>query len=152
MGQQGWYPNSAAASHMTPDDFKLLSKSFYSGNTMVKVGDDNLVPISHTGTFVLPTRHKPLTLSNVLHVPKLQHNLLSIRQLCRDNDCHVVFYFSCVHVKDNTTSNVLLQASSSGLVYVVPVPTLSNSMPTNVILTELGNLWYCCWVTMKVAL
>ena len=45
-----------------------------SSNTMVKVGDGNLLPVAHTSTFGLPTRHKPLTLTNVLHVPKLQHN------------------------------------------------------------------------------
>ena len=66
-----WYPDSAAASHMTSDDGKLLSKSVYSGNKMVKVGDGNRIFVVHTDTSGLSSRTKPLTLKNVLHVFKL---------------------------------------------------------------------------------
>ena len=66
-----WYPDSAVASHMTLDDGKLISKSIYSGNAMVKVGDGTLLSIAHTGTFVLHTPHRPLMLKHVLHVRKL---------------------------------------------------------------------------------
>jgi len=41
-----------------------------------------------------------------------------------NNNCHVVFDSSCVRVKDNITGDVLLQASSSGPVYIVPAPYL----------------------------
>lgn len=46
-GEQIQYPNSAAASHMTPNDGKHLSKSSYSGPVCVKVGDGTLLPITH---------------------------------------------------------------------------------------------------------
>ena len=66
VDEQVWYPDSAAASYMTPDDGKLLSKSVYTSNAMVKVRDGTLLPVAHTGTSVLPTGHKSLTLTNVL--------------------------------------------------------------------------------------
>ena len=81
VDEQVWYPDSTSASHLTPNDSKLLSKSIYSGNKMVKVANGTLLPVVHTGTCVLPTKCKPLSLTNVLHVSKLQHNLLSVRQL-----------------------------------------------------------------------
>jgi len=34
-----WYPNSAAASHMVPDEGSLLTKSVYSGIDCVRVGN-----------------------------------------------------------------------------------------------------------------
>ena len=80
IDERVWYPDSAATSHMTPDDGKLISKSVYSVNTAVKVGDGTVLPVAYTGTSVLLTKHKPLILNNVLHVPQLQHNLLSVRQ------------------------------------------------------------------------
>ena len=82
VDEQVWYLDLATTSDMTPDDGKLLSKSIYSGNAMGKVGDGTLLPIAHTGSFILHTRCRLLTLNNVLHIPKLQHNSLSVRQLC----------------------------------------------------------------------
>ena len=75
---------------MTRDDDELLSEFIYSGNAMVKVGDDILFIVAHIVTSVLTTSHHPLTFRSVLHVRKLQHNLLSVRQLCGDNNCNVV--------------------------------------------------------------
>ena len=73
VGDQIWYP------------------ARYSGFSLVKVGNGSLLPISHVGHTTLSTPHKPLCLRNVLHVPQLCHNLLSNRNLCRDNKCRVVF-------------------------------------------------------------
>ena len=109
---------------------------------MVKVGDGTLLPMTHTDTSVLPTHHKSLTLTNVLHVHQLHYNLLSVRQLCRDNDYYVVFASSSVHVKDNTMGDVLSQAPSSGPIYIVPVPAVP--VPANFIVTESGDLWHRC--------
>jgi len=64
---------------MIPDDGKLISKSCYFGNVVVKVDDDTLLPIPHIGTSRIPSSRRPLSLTNILHVPKLQHNLLSVR-------------------------------------------------------------------------
>lgn len=107
VDEQVWYPNSSAVSNMTFEDGNLFSKIVYSGNTMVKVGDVTLIPVAHTSASIPPTRHKPLTRKNVLPIPKLQHNLLSVRQLDRDNGSRV-FDSSCVCVKNNTIHDVLL--------------------------------------------
>ena len=38
--------------------------------------------------------------------------------------------------------DVLLQAASSGPVYTAPISTLAKSVPTNIVLTESGDLWH----------
>ena len=81
VDEQVWYPDSVAASRMTPDDSSLLSKTVYSGSALVKVGDGTLLPVVHVGNTSLISKHRPLTLKNVLHMPKVQLNLLSIRKL-----------------------------------------------------------------------
>ncbi|GAB4856593.1 hypothetical protein Ancab_014509 [Ancistrocladus abbreviatus] len=76
-GISGWrnstpHVSSSAATHATavsdvpigsgrhPDD--------YGGSDQVQVGNGILLPMSHIGTGSIPTNHKPLTLSNALHV------------------------------------------------------------------------------------
>jgi len=113
-----WYPDSAVASHMAPTEGNLLSKSAYTGTQKVQVG------IKHVGYLQIPTVTKPLVLNNALHVPSLKHNLLSVKQLCKDNNCVIVFDNLSVCVKDKTSSNVLLYASSTGNVYPLHVPDL----------------------------
>ena len=108
IDEQVWYSNSTAASHMTPNDGNLLFKIVYTGNALVKVGDSTLLPVKNVGTTSLASKARPLTLKSVLHVPKLQYNLLSVLQLCRDNNCTIVFDSSSVCVKDNITGDVLL--------------------------------------------
>ena len=126
---------------MTLDDGNLLSKTIYIGNDIVKVGDGTLLPIAHVGTLLLSSPHYPLSLQIGLHVLKLQHNLLFVRQLCRDNHCTVEFDSSSFRVKDNTTG-VLLQASSASPIYTVPGSIRLAFVPTNAALTESTYVWY----------
>jgi len=111
------YLDSAAASHMTSSEGNFLSKSPYNGNDRIPVRNDTLLPVTHVGSLNIVTAHKPLILNRVLHVPALKHNLLSIKQLCQDNSCIVVFDASSFCVKDKISGKVLLYASSTGNVY-----------------------------------
>ncbi|KAK1364249.1 hypothetical protein POM88_039810 [Heracleum sosnowskyi] len=45
-----WYPDSGAASHMTPSEGLLSSKNAYSGQTRVIVGNEQQLPIKNAGT------------------------------------------------------------------------------------------------------
>ncbi|XP_019228395.1 PREDICTED: uncharacterized protein LOC109209554 isoform X3 [Nicotiana attenuata] len=86
-----WYPDSGASAHMTHDPAILLSPSSYTGSSQGMVGNGNILPILSTGTSTIPTSSKPLLLRNVLYVPSLRKNLLSIQRLCADNDCAIQF-------------------------------------------------------------
>ena len=60
-------------------------------------------------------------------MPKLQHNLLSVKQLCQNNNFIVVFDDSSVCVKDKTSGRTLLQASSTDNIYPSAIPEPSTS-------------------------
>lgn len=102
-----WYRDSAATSHMTPDEGMLSAKTPYSGSVQVEDGNGHFLPIAHIGNLSIQTHSRPLKLNLVLHVLYLGHNLLSVRRLCRENNYHVQFSDSTFCVKDNTTGEVL---------------------------------------------
>jgi len=67
----------------------------------------------------LKTSIQSLVLQNVLHVPKLQHNLFSVRQLCQDNNCTVHFDDSSALIKDKAMGTTLLKDASYRRVYTI---------------------------------
>ena len=69
-----------------------------------------LVRISHVIPSIFSTPTKPWCC--FLHVPEVPHNMLSIMQLCSNNNCSVAFDSTSVHFRDNTTGDVLLPAPS----------------------------------------
>ncbi|KAI4302890.1 hypothetical protein MLD38_038586 [Melastoma candidum] len=86
-----WYPNFGASHHMTSQRGILPTPNPYGGSSHVFVGNGSSLPITHSGNLSLRTYSSPLKLHNVLHIPDLTHNLLSVRDLCLKNDCIVTF-------------------------------------------------------------
>lgn len=82
-----WLADSAATSHMTNTSSMIQQPNTYAGNGQVYVADGNSLPIKSTGDGILPTPSCPLLLKNILHVPGIKENLLSIAKITRDNNC-----------------------------------------------------------------
>ena len=81
----------------------------YNSSTRVIVGNGStLVPISHVGSYYLNSKTKPLHFSSVYHVLNLKQNLILIKRLCHDNNCHVIFDNFSIFVQDKETRIVLL--------------------------------------------
>ena len=85
---------------MTLSEGISSNKLPYSGTSNVIVSNGTRLPIHHVGQASLATSAKPLTLKNVLHVSNLNYYLLSVQQLCRDNNHEVSFNSSFVYIKD----------------------------------------------------
>jgi histone deacetylase 1/2 len=82
--------------------------------------------ITHIGHASLPTSSAhPLHLKNVLHVPSVTHNLLSVRKLSRDNNVFVEFHPFDVFVKDRVTRDVLLRGRCRQDLYSPDDPVVS---------------------------
>jgi histone deacetylase 1/2 len=78
--------------------------------------------ISHIGQASLSTHtSKQLHLTNVLHVPSVTRNLLSVRKLTRDNNVFAEFHPSDVFVKDREIMDVLLSGHSQHGLYELDV-------------------------------
>lgn len=82
------------------------------------------MPISHIGHSTLTC--SSLKLNNVLHVPNLSKNLLSVYRLVWDNGMFVEFHRHCFFVKDKVTRRILLSGRSRGGLYPIPFARTSS--------------------------
>ena len=75
--------------------------SEYQGNDQLAFGNGKKLFISHIGCYVLPTcdPYKHIALNNILYVPDITKNLISISKLLHDNDINVEFHKSVYIVK-----------------------------------------------------
>ena len=105
-----WYADSGASCHVT-DDASLIDKgSEYNGKQMLTVGNGSKLKISRIGDSYLFTKgNKLLILKDMLHVPEITKNLLSVSQLTSVNNVAIEFdSFGCV-VKDKAIGAALLR-------------------------------------------
>ena len=116
-----WLPDSGASNHMTHSITNLQNQTEYTGPEQVRVANGYNMPISHTGSSVLPTPNRKFLLSNVLCVPHLDRNLLSVSRFCQDNNVSFEFFdIGCV-VKDRQTGRPVLRGTlKDGLYSLLP--------------------------------
>jgi hypothetical protein len=125
-----WIMDTGASHHITQDLQQLTLAQPYPGTDQVLVGDGTGLQISHIGQISIPTTIKPLNLKNVLHVPNIKTNLLSVSQLCKTNHCSVEFFPGHFVVKDLKSGQALLQGPLKQDLYHLPFkPPPSNLSP-----------------------
>ena len=122
-----WLLDSGASHHVTTDLHNLALHNPYDGTDEIMIGDGSGLPISHTGSTSLTTSSHSFTLSNVLCVPTMKRNLISISQFCKSNNTSIEFLPSAFHVKDLRTGAILLQGQTKNGVY--EWPTTNSSSP-----------------------
>ncbi|KAL4377519.1 hypothetical protein GQ457_02G024390 [Hibiscus cannabinus] len=119
-GQNQWYVDSGATHHVTPEAGKVMQGSEYGGPGKITVGDGANLNIAKIGKSVLPvfsSNRKTLVLSDLMHVPQITKNLISVPKLARDNHVFLEFHaFKCV-VRDEDTGAVLLEGRESEGLY-----------------------------------
>ncbi|KAI0501901.1 hypothetical protein KFK09_016846 [Dendrobium nobile] len=122
-----WYLDSGASAHMTNKSDQLIQGSAYQGNDQVMVGDGRTVPIAHSGLGLLPTPDRKLLLSNLLHIPAISHNLLSISKLVSTNNISITFTPNGFTLKDLQTNQHLLSGPCKNGLYPIAMPRTSNN-------------------------
>ncbi|KAI9196831.1 hypothetical protein LWI28_027392 [Acer negundo] len=103
---------SGATNHITSDLSNLSLRSNYRGNEKLVVSNGQQLSILHIGdTFVQShtSPHTKLHLKNILHVPQITKNLLSISKFSIDNKAFAEFYGDHCVVKDLKMNKPLLQ-------------------------------------------
>lgn len=98
-----WFFDSGATSHVTHDQHQIQMSNGGTGPTSVTVGNGQSIPVAHSGKGILSTPSHNFTLSNILHVPYISHNLLSVHQFAKDNNCIITFDSSGYVVQDKVT-------------------------------------------------
>ena len=126
---------------MTHSSQKFVSYTPCPSSRKITVADGSVITVAGQGDIVI---NKTLTLKNVLHVPKLFTNLLSIQRITKDSNCSVVFYHNrCLFQEQNTRRMIGHAKEVNGLYYLEessgevsalnssPLSFISESIKTN---------------------
>ncbi|XP_019451859.1 PREDICTED: uncharacterized protein LOC109353962 [Lupinus angustifolius] len=109
MQNFSWIMDTRASHHITQDLQQLALANTYPGLDQVLVGDGSGLKITHIGHTKIPTNTKSLSLKQVLCVPYITTNLVSVSKLCQTNQCSIEFFSDCFIVKDLNFGQPLLQ-------------------------------------------
>ncbi|KAK2975601.1 hypothetical protein RJ640_010678 [Escallonia rubra] len=114
-----WFPDTGASEHMTADDGKLTNSKPYFGPDKIMVGNGEKLKITHIGDAKVQVGSKDLTLQNVLVVPQIKKNLLSVSQLT--SQFPYIFEFSSdgFVIKHRETQKEIASDSRSGGLYAL---------------------------------
>lgn len=107
-------PDAGAMAHITNDKGKLSHSHRYKGFDSVIVGNGVYLPITCIESSSIG-HAKSLALNNILVVPKIKKNLLSVSQLTKDNSCFFNRFGSSI--KDSRTWQVLMKGLSNQGLY-----------------------------------
>ena len=115
-----WLLDSGASYHVTNDLSNLALHHPYDGSEEIVIGNGMGIPISHIGSLCLPTASKPLKLNSVLCAPSMARNIISISQLCSDNNLLIGFSPDSFNLKDPLTGAHLIRGPTSQGIYELP--------------------------------
>jgi len=115
-----WYPNSEATHHMTNNTNNFSNKTSYHGHDVVKLGNGLGIPITDIGSahFTLPHTNTVIHLHQLLHVPTITKNVMSVSKFAKDNDVFSEFHTNQCLVKSQATKQVLFQGKLRDGLYV----------------------------------
>jgi len=114
-----WYPDNGATSHITNNANALDNATPYSGNDGVLVGNGESLPVTHIDSISALNSFNSLSLCDILVVPELTKNLISISSLTLDLNCCVIFVASSFTIQDLQTRAVLGTSRHRNGLYVL---------------------------------
>lgn len=92
---QAWYPDSGASNHVTPEPNNLMQRMIIMGLNMFMLEMVRFLKLSMLVILWLKcpfNLNLSLTLKNLLHVPQIVRNLVTVSKPAKDN--HVFFEFN----------------------------------------------------------
>nr|DAD43508.1 TPA_asm: hypothetical protein HUJ06_001738 [Nelumbo nucifera] len=112
---------------MTLDFSNLQASQEYTGSEKVQVGNGSGLAINHVGRSTLTFDNQSFLFTNILHVPSISKNLVSVSQFTRDNNLIVEFHSSHFVVKDPITGKEAIRGPNVNGLY--QFPSSSNGTP-----------------------
>ena len=123
-----WCPDSGATHHLTPDFANLnLKAEEYHGPNQIRIGNGIGLKVKHIGFTKLSIPSSSFLLHDVLHVPHITKNFISVHKFTSDTNTSIEFHPSYFFVQDRTTGRVLLRGLSINGLYLFP--SASNKLP-----------------------
>lgn len=124
-----WYPNTGAANQMTADGSYVTNRWDYNDSEQITVLNGNTLPIHSVGDLHLFTSSSTFLLKDILHVPNIKANLLSVSRFVNDNDCIFLFDRNGFSIKDRK-GNLLCHRPLKGLLFPVQAHINRDSFST----------------------
>ncbi|KAG6756953.1 hypothetical protein POTOM_037252 [Populus tomentosa] len=125
-----WLGDRGATNHMA-SYADLVQQPFpFNGPSGVYVGNGDSLRISHIGNSSINLGNNSLSLKDILVVPQLKENLISIAKLIKDNNCVFACFSWGYVIKDLATGVILLKGPVKDNLYPIPAHALSTSLRT----------------------
>ena len=115
-----WLIDSGASHHVTANLNNLNLHAPYNGLDDVVIGDGTRLHITHSGSTSLSIPSHSFTLQNVLCVPNMKQNLISISRFFKTNKTSVEFLPSSFHVKELQTGATRILSRTNDGIYEWP--------------------------------
>lgn len=115
-----WTTDTGASNHMTGKPGILSNIRKYSGTDSVIIGDGSSMPILAIGDSCVKQKSSVLPLNDVLLVPNLTKNLLSVSQLTKQYPVNCEFTNVDFYVKKRETGQAMIKGRRKGDLYVLP--------------------------------
>ncbi|XP_078164569.1 uncharacterized protein LOC144559423 [Carex rostrata] len=123
-----WCLDSGASHHATNDLNNISSYAPFDGFDTLHIGNGTGINILHIGSSSFSFSNFTLLLKDILHVPNLTKNILSLSKLLLDNPLLIEFSSNVCLIKDRITKTLLLRTTPSNGIYTLLLPPLS-TMP-----------------------
>ncbi|KAL4376343.1 hypothetical protein GQ457_02G016120 [Hibiscus cannabinus] len=117
IDDNAWYPDSGATHHLTKDFSNLQVESVIPASGNVQVGNGTSLPIKFSTQSSLLGCSKNLKLNNLLYVPGITKNLLSVSKLTQNNQVSLEFFPSYCQARDLVTREVVLKGCEDAGLY-----------------------------------
>lgn len=119
-----WIIDSGATDHMTNSSHKFITCSPCPSNKKISTADVTLVRVAGQGDIKLNSN---ITLKNVLHIPRLTVDLISVKNFIKDLGWKVTFsHYSCIFQDQGNGKMIGLAKEKNGL--YLDEPTGQNSV------------------------
>ena len=104
-----WIPDSGASFHVTGDSQNIQHLNHFEGPDHIYIDNGEGLQVLGSGSSCLQNSKFPLYLNNLLHVPYITKNLLSVSKFALDNNVFFEFYPYHCNVKSQATNEVILR-------------------------------------------
>lgn len=122
--------DTCSTRHLTPNLNNVITPLLFSGSN--NIGNGTSLEISHVGSSSLLSGSRLLILKNVLHVPRIAINLLSVHKLPTNNKVVIEFHANGFIVKDQTMKKTLVQGKiDSGLYKLCAIKSVEQNVSAN---------------------
>ncbi|CAA0809131.1 Unknown protein [Striga hermonthica] len=134
-----WYLDTGASAHITSDASQLDDLTDYNGSDRVTVGNGDQLPITQSGSLFFSNS---FYLRDVLVVPGMTKNLLSVSKLTSDLPVHVIFTDSSLRIQHKDSGNIIATGVRDSGLYRLDLAVKALAAHTSISRRASSAIWH----------